>query len=208
MNWSRLTKNRALLSWASHNMYLCWLALLVLQALSQAGLGKSILPKQLAKVHLDWVLQYDVVLICHQDVVNETKCTSLQHQHELVVNACCFQQDRISKKQAFRWHVSETMQRKKSQEEEQHGFEIDFCTSRGTCPPIPFFSIHVKTHVFCVIQRIQCQPVLQNLLCNFSACNAKSPQIAVSSDVCCVGKGGKDGLQGGFEKRGGGQMRG
>lgn len=69
-------------------MYLCWLAFLVLQALCQAGLGKSILAQQLAKVHLDWVLQNDIVLICDQDVMNKTKCTSLQHQHELVVIVC------------------------------------------------------------------------------------------------------------------------
>ena len=69
-------------------MYPCGFAWLVLQALCQAGLGKGVLAQQLAKVHLDRVLQDDIVLIGDQDVMYETKCTSLQHQHELVVNIC------------------------------------------------------------------------------------------------------------------------
>ena len=88
MKLARLTKNRALLSRAFDDMYLCGFAWLVLQAFCQAGFGKSILAQQLAKVHLDWILQNDIVLICNQDVMNETKCTSLQHWHELVVDVC------------------------------------------------------------------------------------------------------------------------
>ncbi len=58
-------------------MDLGWLAALILQAFCQAGFGHSVLSQQLAKVHVDWVLKNNVMLICNQDVMNEAKCASL-----------------------------------------------------------------------------------------------------------------------------------
>lgn len=62
-------------------MDLGWLAALILQALGQAGLCHSVLGQQLAKVHVDGVLQDDIVLLCDEDVVNEAKGASLQQKH-------------------------------------------------------------------------------------------------------------------------------
>lgn len=84
-----LTKNGALLPRASDDMYLCGFGLLILQALCQAGLGKGILAEHFAKVHLDGILQNDVMLICDQDVMNESKCASLPGQHKLVAELSC-----------------------------------------------------------------------------------------------------------------------
>ena len=70
-------------------MYLGGFAGFVLQALGEAGLGKGVLAQQFAKVHLDGVLQNDIVLICDQDVVNESEGTSLPNQHKLVKSFRC-----------------------------------------------------------------------------------------------------------------------
>lgn len=71
------TEDRAGLAGSCDDMYLGWLCVLIFQALSQAGFGKNVLAQQLAKVHLDRVFQNDIVLICNQNVVNETKGASL-----------------------------------------------------------------------------------------------------------------------------------
>ena len=54
------------------------LALLILQTLCQARFCPSILGQQLAIVHVNGVLQDDVVLIRDQDVMYEAKRAALQ----------------------------------------------------------------------------------------------------------------------------------
>lgn len=78
----QLTKERAVLARAGDDVNLGGLCALILQALCQAGLGKGILGQQLCKVHLDGILQNDVVLVCDQNVVNEPKCSALQTWHQ------------------------------------------------------------------------------------------------------------------------------
>ena len=50
---------------------------LVVQALCQAGSAQGVLAQQAPEVHLNGVLQQDVVLLCDQDVMNEAESAAL-----------------------------------------------------------------------------------------------------------------------------------
>jgi len=70
-------------------MDLGWLAAFILQAFCQASFGHGVFSQQLAKVHVDWVLQNNVMLICDQDVMNEAKCASLHSLHNVHSSEGC-----------------------------------------------------------------------------------------------------------------------
>ena len=75
---SGLTQERAVLARAGDDMDLGGSAALILQALRQARLGKGIFGQQPPKVHLDGVFKNDVMLVCHQNVMNEAKGSTLE----------------------------------------------------------------------------------------------------------------------------------